>query len=274
MSVRAMSIVWQAKVSPPTSKLTLLALADWSNDDGASLHPSMRSVAAKVGISTDQARRIVRGFMADGLLSVVANAHGGSPGTTPSYLIHLDRVAKLPQTTGTDARAGADATPGTDAADGLHGRRRRLAPMPETAGTHASLTTMNHQRTTNEPPIGRERTRKRDAPSVEKPMATVDQLVEAGFPADVANEFIAHKAALKAPLTERAWRDHLAEALKAGWSPLQAAEKVMAKNWKGFEAKYVASEKPPGQAKSRADLLTDCPSSNYEGIKNGPATAY
>ena len=89
--------------------------------------------------------------------------------------------------------------------------------------------------------------RKRSAPSVQKPMATVQQLEEAGIPAEVAAEFIAHKSGMKAPLTERAWHDHLAEAKKAGWSPLQAAEKVMAKSWRGFEARYVASEPAPGK---------------------------
>lgn len=69
-------------------------------------------------------------------------------------------------------------------------------------------------------------------------------LVEAGFSPEAAAEFIAHKSRHKAPLTERAWADHLSESLKAGWTPLQAAEKVMAKEWKGFEAKYVADEKP------------------------------
>lgn len=89
--------------------------------------------------------------------------------------------------------------------------------------------------------------RKRSASPVQKTMATLEQLAEAGIPADVAAEFIAHKAGVKAPLTERAWLDHLAEAKKAGWSPLQAAEKVMAKSWKGFEAKYVANEQIPGK---------------------------
>lgn len=96
-------------------------------------------------------------------------------------------------------------------------------------------------------PAAKARTRKRGAVSV-KPMATVDQLVEQGFSVEVANEFIEHKRSVKAPLTERAWRDHLAESSKAGWTPQQAAEKVMAKNWKGFEAKYVANERSPGQS--------------------------
>jgi pyocin large subunit-like protein len=76
----------------------------------------------------------------------------------------------------------------------------------------------------------------------------VEVLVEAGFDPATAEDFIAHKASVKAPLTQRAWADHLRESAKAGWTPMQAAEKVMAKGWKGFEAKYVANEarSPPG----------------------------
>ena len=46
--------------------------------------------------------------------------------------------------------------------------------------------------------------------------------------------------------------DHVREAGKAGWTPLQAAEKVMAKSWKGFEAKYVANEAPRSGSQNRA----------------------
>lgn len=70
----------------------------------------------------------------------------------------------------------------------------------------------------------------------------VSVLVEKGFDEQTAEEFIAHKTKIKAPLTARAWSDHLSESEKAGWTPKAAAEKVMAKNWKGFEAKYVVNE--------------------------------
>lgn len=73
----------------------------------------------------------------------------------------------------------------------------------------------------------------------------VSILVDNGFDVLTAEEFIAHKSRMKAPLTARAWADHLAESAKAGWRPLAAAEKVMAKSWKGFEAKYVVNEVKP-----------------------------
>lgn len=81
----------------------------------------------------------------------------------------------------------------------------------------------------------------KSAPETVAPSA----LVEVGFDAKTADDFIAHKRSVKAPLTPRAWAYHLTEARKAGWTPMQAAEHVMAKGWKGFEAKYVADEKPP-----------------------------
>ena len=90
--------------------------------------------------------------------------------------------------------------------------------------------------------------KKKEAP----PCVGVTVLVLAGFDESTAVEFIAHKAKLKAPLTVRAWADHQAEAAKAGWTPLAAAVKVMAKSWKGFEAKYVASEHRPGSGGSTA----------------------
>lgn len=91
-----------------------------------------------------------------------------------------------------------------------------------------------------------EKRREEDIPPVPRKRGDVTQavpaadLVLAGFTESVASEFIAYKAAKKAPLTPRAWQLHLAEAKKAGWSAQRAAEHVMAKGWKGFEADYVA----------------------------------
>ena len=98
-----------------------------------------------------------------------------------------------------------------------------------------------------------EKEKKRSAPLC----VAVPVLIEAGFSPEVAAEFIAHKSRLKAPLTERAWADHLSESLKAGWAPQQAAEKVMAKAWKGFEAKYVATETPAVRAPPASFYATD-----------------
>ena len=87
-------------------------------------------------------------------------------------------------------------------------------------------------------------------PSVET--VSRETLIAAGFDEKQADDFLACKLNRKAPLTPRAWEDHKREAAKAGWTPAQAAEKVMAKTWKGFEAKYVADDAKPRTGTSSA----------------------
>ena len=70
-----MSFVWDGFPASGSEMLVMLALADWCNDEGGSLHPSMRAVAEKVRVSEKQARRIVRGLEEAGYIKVVGNAN-------------------------------------------------------------------------------------------------------------------------------------------------------------------------------------------------------
>lgn len=138
-----MSVVWDAELHPTSLKLTALALADWSNDEGGSLHPSMAAIAQKVSVSRSQAQRLVHQLMERGLLSVLANAKGGHHKATPRYQLHLAKFAALcPRdrltVTGSihamgTGRMDAMGTGSTDAAPGV-------APMHRTGSTHATQT--------------------------------------------------------------------------------------------------------------------------------------
>ncbi|WP_197091084.1 helix-turn-helix domain-containing protein, partial [Herbaspirillum chlorophenolicum] len=108
MSLIAMGAVWQNFSRGGSEKLTLLALADWCDDDGKSLYPSIQRIAKKISASESQARRIVHGFIEEGLLSVVGNHNGGAKGATRQYHLHLERLASTP---GTHATPSMDATP-------------------------------------------------------------------------------------------------------------------------------------------------------------------
>lgn len=143
------------------------------------------------------------------------------------------KPAPLQESGGDDHPPDSKNTPGVEAA--LRGGRNPLNPD-----------SLN-------PESGKKTARKRAASTLASP----DVLVAAGFDAQTAAEFIEHKASVRAPLTARAWADHCREATKAGWSPLQAAEKVMAKGWKGFEAKYVAGEVPAAARRPDAGGVTD-----------------
>jgi hypothetical protein len=125
MSVKVMSLVWDNFKRGGSEKLAMLALADWCNDEGGSLHPSISGVAKKINVSESQARRIIHSFIDDGYLSVVANHGGGNPGQPRHYKLNIDMLL----TPCTDATPSVSATPCMDAHDPLHGCALPLAPM-------------------------------------------------------------------------------------------------------------------------------------------------
>lgn len=135
MSIKVMTYVWDGFPASGSELLAMLALADWCDDNGGSLFPSIKSIAEKIRVSESQARRIVRGFETSGFISVIGNAYGGAPGTTRQYRLNVAKLRQLAnekhaETACMDATPSVDATPSTDARDGLHGCARGLAPMP------------------------------------------------------------------------------------------------------------------------------------------------
>ena len=113
MSAKAANIVRQAPLAPPSLKLLALDLAFRGNDHGGSIYPSVKTIAASVGVSKSQAQRLLRKLESYGLLSVVGNKFGGKPGTTRQYQLHLDRFAKLSTTGRTDEPDGSRRHPET-----------------------------------------------------------------------------------------------------------------------------------------------------------------
>lgn len=87
-----MSMAWRVNLQT-SHKMALLALCDWANDEGGSLHPSIRRVAERISCSERTAQRILHELIAAGWLSVVGNANGGAPGQTRKYQINTSKLA-------------------------------------------------------------------------------------------------------------------------------------------------------------------------------------
>lgn len=117
MSLRAMTQVWDRFPRGGSHMLVALALADWCDDDGRSLYPSIKKVAAKCRLSAVQARRIVHDLIEDGYLEVIGNAAGGAPGCSRRYLFRIDRLTDI----ASDTPIAGDRTPMQDR-DDSHGR--------------------------------------------------------------------------------------------------------------------------------------------------------
>ena len=59
---------------------------------------------------------------------------------------------------------------------------------------------------------------------------------------DLAVAYIKHRKAVKAPLSEVAWRQIVKEADKAGWSVSDAVTEGIARGWRSFKAEWVKKQ--------------------------------
>jgi len=96
MSITIMTAIWKYAPYSENKLLVLLALADWSDDDGYCF-PSMEQLAHKARIDRRSARRILRTLESDTFVRVILGA--GRKSTTGSntnrYQINLDKLAEI-----------------------------------------------------------------------------------------------------------------------------------------------------------------------------------
>ena len=148
MSIRVMSLVWDDFPRGGSDKLVMLAMADWCNDQGGSLHPSHAAVAKKCCMSRVQAQRIIRLLEAEGWLLVVGNQYGGAPGMTKQYRLNIEKLKNKDgyhDDTGIASDTGiAEDTGITQVLDGYH-------PGAQTGIASDTQTTIEPPVTTIEP---------------------------------------------------------------------------------------------------------------------------
>ena len=123
MSIKVMSQVWESYPGSGSELLAMLALADWSDDNGR-CYPAVSTIARRMRFSRSQAQRVVHQLIDDGFLVVTANSLGGAPTQTRHYRIVLSRLTGRADATPTGsvhATGSTDATGSTHAQEGSHG---------------------------------------------------------------------------------------------------------------------------------------------------------
>lgn len=87
-----MSIVWSRYPGGGSKLLTMLALADFGDDHGERIYPSMDTLALKCRMSERQIRRIVAELVSDGFLTLEQKSTGGKAKTN-RYSINLKTLS-------------------------------------------------------------------------------------------------------------------------------------------------------------------------------------
>lgn len=109
MSIKVMSMVWQTEAKLSGSELlVLLAMADYADDNGGTVYPSMASLGKKSRMSADQARRVIKKLVDMKLVEIIRrggwrNGHN----LANEYRLNLANIA---QGYSQDARSLQDAS--------------------------------------------------------------------------------------------------------------------------------------------------------------------
>jgi len=106
MSWHVVSDVYKAKLGSPTRKAIAAKLADWADDDGGSIFPSVQRIAEETETSVRTVQYVLKAFVAEGLL-VVVDRGGKGPGNTTEYRLDLERLSGLPRTRTPDPAKGS-----------------------------------------------------------------------------------------------------------------------------------------------------------------------
>lgn len=216
MSIRCMELVWASFPGSGSELLAMLVMANWSDDQGGNLFPSIAAVGKRIRCSESQARRVLHKLIDAGWLTVVGNASGGAPGTSRHYRIN---VAKLSGTASACATPRVDATPRIHARDGSHG-------CETTAGTGAT----QHVKQQPSQDVKKNTRRHHEI--------SVDDLTAEGVERQHAEDWLRVRRERRAPLTFTAWADVKVEAAKAGITVAEAVHIAAAESWRGFKAAW------------------------------------
>lgn len=221
MSIRCMELVWSAFPGSGSELLAMLVMANWSDDQGGNLFPSIAKVSERIRCSESQARRVLHRLIDGGWLGVIGNWNGGAPGTTRRYVLNVEKLVAM---AGAGATPREDATPRTGARDGLHG-------CEKTAGTDAT------QYVKKQPSVDvKKKVRQRHE-------LGVDDLIAEGVERQHAEDWLQVRRTMRAPLTATAWDDVKIEAGRAGITAAEAVRIAAANSWRGFKASWLKEAK-------------------------------
>ena len=269
-----MANAWKADL-PPTNKLILLALCDWANDNGGSVHPSIETVAKKVGCSTRTAQRIIGELVCSRWIAVVGNHFGGAPGQTRNYLMNVRQLRavaeaydiKEEEERRSKKKRKYDDVPhdeafGIETGDILSGVTsgaetgdihdiQGVTSTTETGDMGVTLPTIDPSVDPSVDPL------RAAAPSASqessgeqtikaKPKKSrsngADGMRPASVPEALWDDFLALRAAKRAPLTVTAMTGIEREATKAGITLEAALQMCCERGWQSFRADWGANQ--------------------------------
>ncbi|HHF6888428.1 TPA: helix-turn-helix domain-containing protein [Haemophilus influenzae] len=210
MSMRLMVQAMNCKVGNPARKLVLLKLADNANDDGICF-PSYQYIADKCEMTRRSAISHIEYLIKMGLVS--KKERKNKDGSISNlYFLHLEQGSENFALGSENISLGSE--------NFALGGSENISPI-----TSHSLEPVNEPKKT---------TQKSES----------EMLLERfGISGQLAKDFITHRKAKKAPITETAMNGFLREANKVRLSVAESVAISIERNWQGFKATWYLKDK-------------------------------
>lgn len=220
MSVRTMARVWEFSKHAGNDLLMLLAIADFSDDDGRA-YPSVPALARKVRMSPRNANKILAALRESGELEI---KYGAGPRGTNRYRVNIPLSELTPLSKRTPCQNGPDTPVRIDTPPCQNG--------PDTPVKTDRRTISEPSTRTISEPSKNTRAQKFDA---------VAYLSGKGVDAEVVADWLALRKEKRAPatLTVIAGNEH--EAVKAGITLADALRIACMRGWASFNADWHAN---------------------------------
>lgn len=210
MSMRLMVQAMNCEVGNPARKLVLLKLADNANDDGICF-PSYQYIADKCEMTRRSAISHIEYLIKMGLVS--KKERKNKDGSISNlYFLHLEQGSENFALGGENISLGSE--------NFAPGGSENISPR-----TSHSLEPVNEPKKT---------TQKSESEML---------LEQFGISGQLAKDFITHRKAKKAPITETVMNGFLREANKAGLSVAESVAISIERNWQGFKATWYLKDK-------------------------------
>lgn len=210
MSMRLMVQAMNCEVGNPARKLVLLKLADNANDDGICF-PSYQYIADKCEMTRRSAISHIEYLIKMGLVS--KKERKNKDGSISNlYFLHLEQGSENFALGGENISLGSE--------NFALGGSENISPR-----TSHSLEPVNEPKKT---------TQKSGSEIL---------LEQFGISGQLAKDFITHRKAKKAPITETVMNGFLREANKAGLSVAESVAISIERNWQGFKATWYLKDK-------------------------------
>ncbi|HHF3504406.1 helix-turn-helix domain-containing protein [Haemophilus influenzae] len=210
MSMRLMVQAMNCEVGNPARKLVLLKLADNANDDGICF-PSYQYIADKCEMTRRSAISHIECLIKMGLVS--KKERKNKDGSISNlYFLHLEQGSENFALGGENISLGSE--------NFALGGSENISPI-----TSHSLEPVNEPKKT---------TQKSESEIL---------LERFGITGQLAKDFITHRKAKKAPITETAMNGFLREANKVRLSVAESVAISIERNWQGFKATWYLKDK-------------------------------